>query len=244
MRPILIVKSGSTSPAVAQRFGDFEDWFLRVLGRWPGGYEVSSPENGLGDPERPAGILVTGSPASVRDRERWMEDLKAWLEEVVRLDRPLLAVCFGHQLLAEALGGTVQEHPKGWEIGRIQVALTAAGRADPLFRDLPDRLTVMATHEDEVAQPPPGVVSLAGNAHSPLQAFRVGSRVRAVQFHPEAPVGAIRLLIRERAGAIALKNGGRGTVDQLLAQLAPSPDGTRVLRNFLSHIVSPSMVDG
>ena len=132
------------------------------------------------------GIIISGSASGVRDEAPWMPILGRWALAMAA-HTPVLAICFGHQLVGEALGGRVEANPKGPEWGTVDVALNDAGRADPLFTDLPDVLRVQALHRDVVlTEPEPHrFTRLAGNDSTPLQAFAVGPWLRAVQFHPE-----------------------------------------------------------
>lgn len=136
------------------------------------------------------GLIVLGGRMSVRDGadHSWLEPLKRLLVAAVEAEVPTLAICLGHQLLAEALGGEViVNHPGGGEHGAYPVAWAPSARHDPLLGRLADQPTALLaeSHHDAVTALPPGVESLAGTEFYPNQAFRVGSAV-GVQFHPEA----------------------------------------------------------
>lgn len=132
-------------------------------------------------------LLVMGGPQHV-----WEEDEHPWLAQekaaiahwVCELARPCLGVCLGHQLLADALGGTVRPMAVP-EIGVNEVHLTAEGLADPVAGNLPCTLPALQWHEAEVVEPPPGGLVLARNNHSEVQALRVGPLAWGVQFHLE-----------------------------------------------------------
>jgi GMP synthase (glutamine-hydrolysing) len=153
---------------------------------------------------------------------------------------PVLGVCFGHQLLAYAHGARVVRNTQGREIGTVEVSLSEAGREDPLFHGLPERFTVQATHEDIVEQAPGGATVLAGNANTAVQALAFGSHLRGVQFHPEVHPAAMRALILARSEKLELEATARGhgpgeRVPRLLAGIAPSPAGQRILQNFVER---------
>ncbi|MFB6254517.1 MAG: type 1 glutamine amidotransferase [Halobacteriaceae archaeon] len=123
--------------------------------------------------------VVTGSKASVYWNEEWIEQTKSWVHQAIQEDLPLLGVCFGHQLIADVLGGTVEDMGD-YEIGYKTISKV---RDDPLFENVPSEFTAFTTHSDEVTVLPPGTVKLAENERS-IQAFRK-DHIFSVQFHPE-----------------------------------------------------------
>jgi len=125
------------------------------------------------------GCLVTGSRASVYWDEPWIADLTSWVGEAVDRGVPFLGVCFGHQLLAHALGGTV-EPMDDYEIGYRTVEHDGE---TPLLDGVSEEFTVFTTHSDHVAELPPGATQFAENDYG-VHGFRKGD-VFAVQFHPE-----------------------------------------------------------
>ena len=189
MSPILILQTGSVETEISARHGDYDAWFLDAL---PDGHRrctVLRPFAGEALPppaslDAYGGVLLTGSRLSVRDDQPWMASLGQWAVRAAA-HKPVLGVCFGHQLIGEALGGRVDKNPAGREAGTISVTLTDAGRADPLFQDLPWDIAVQSAHSDVLVRPPPGAVRLAGNRNTTWQAYAWGPRLRAVQFHPE-----------------------------------------------------------
>jgi GMP synthase (glutamine-hydrolysing) len=228
-RSILIIKCGSADRTVVARFGDYESWFIRALGGDPSHFTVIAPYKGepLPDPTRYAAVIATGSPFSVTERRPWMASTGEYLVKAGEKQVPVLGVCFGHQLLAETLGAPIQKSPRGREFGAVEVELTAEGQRDPLFRGLPARFKVLETHEDEVPSLPTGATLLAGNLHSPIQAFSVGAWVRGVQFHPELWSDPARTTAETR----------RIPVNTF--SLEETPAGKTVLRNFNDHFVAP-----
>lgn len=136
------------------------------------------------------GLIVLGGRMSAHDgaEHAWLEPLKNLLTEAVAADIPTLAICLGHQLLAEAFGGEVTvNHPDGGERGAVEVTWHAAAAQDPLLGRLAAQGTSMVAeaHHDAVTRLPDGAVPLASSPAYPNQAFRVGSAL-GVQFHPEA----------------------------------------------------------
>ncbi len=238
---ILIVRTGSTAREVQRHHGDYDRWFRDALAAHDLAFDLcDATVSAIPEPASHAGVIVTGSVKSVRHPEPWMDGLGTLLLRAEHLGVPFLCVCFGCQMLARARGGRVVLSPSGWEIGAVEVELTAAGRLDSLFEGLPSPLRVLATHEDRVETLPPGGILLAGNDSAPIQAFRVGDSVWGVQFHPEATADILRELIalrRERLEIDARARGrpAEGHVDRLLARLErhdPRP-ARRILDNFV-----------
>ncbi|WP_136689889.1 type 1 glutamine amidotransferase [Halorhabdus amylolytica] len=125
------------------------------------------------------GFVVTGSRASVYWDEPWIADLKEWVGEAIDRGLAGLGVCFGHQLLADVLGGEVEAMGE-YEIGYREVR---RARESPLFAGIDETFTVFTTHSDRVAELPPGATLLAENDYG-IHGFRRGT-VFGVQFHPE-----------------------------------------------------------
>lgn len=183
---VVILKTGSTYPDLKEQFGDFEEWFVRGLSPRFDITVLNTVAGELpGDPTDWDGVVVTGSPAMVSDREPWSENAAQWLTRVVDKAVPLLGVCYGHQLLAHALGGEVGYHPGGRESGTHRVELLNSAKDDPLFRGMPDSFRAQLTHKQTVLSLPQGAVLLGRNEFEPHQAFRVGKYAWGVQFHPE-----------------------------------------------------------
>jgi GMP synthase (glutamine-hydrolysing) len=136
------------------------------------------------------GLIVLGGRMSAHDEadHPWIPPLKELMVAAVEADLPTLAICLGHQLLAEAFGGQVEvEHPDGGEHGAVPVVWHEAALADPLLSRLAEgeSCLVAESHSDAVTRLPDGATSLAASERYPNQAFRIGSAV-GVQFHPEA----------------------------------------------------------
>ena len=183
---VVILKTGSTYPGLKEQFGDFDEWFVRGLSPRLDITVLNTVAGELpGDPTDWDGVVVTGSPAMVSDREPWSENAAQWLARVVDKAVPLLGVCYGHQLLAHALGGQVGYHPGGRESGTHRVELLSSAKDDPLFRGMPDNFSAQLTHKQTVLSLPQGAVLLGRNEFEPHQAFRAGKCAWGVQFHPE-----------------------------------------------------------
>jgi len=193
-RRFLIVQTGSTLPAVRMRHGDFPAWFQRGLGLHRDGVDIVRAYVGeaLPDSRSYAGAIVTGSPSMVSERLAWSEATAGWLREAVAAALPILGVCYGHQLLAHALGGRVDYHANGREIGTIAIERRPTATDDDLMKVAPARFRAHVSHRQSVLELPAGAVVLAGSAHDPHHAVRYAPRVWGLQFHPEFSVEIMR----------------------------------------------------
>lgn len=231
MRPLLIAKTGQTLEDCALRCGDFEHWFVRGLALDAAEVRVVDLPRGEPLPAHRAvgGIVITGSHAMVTDRAPWSEALAVWVAEAVAMGAPVLGVCYGHQLLAHALGGEVGYHPAGPEVGTVPVRLTPAARSDPLLARLPEAFYAHATHAQSVLRLPSGAVHLAGNDYEPHHAFRVGERAWGVQFHPEFDTNIMHTYVQVRAARCARPERDWAAIR---AGVRDTPEAASVLRRF------------
>lgn len=230
-RRFLIVQTGSTLPALRARRGDFPRWFRRGLGLRASDVDVIRVDAGEALPPvaAHAGVIVTGSPAMVSRREAWSENTAAWLRCAIDADMPILGVCYGHQLLAHALGGHVDYHPQGREVGTVVIEKTGAALDDPLLGGAPEIFSAHASHQQSVLQLPAGAIALARSAHDPHHAVRYAPNVWGVQFHPEFSVEIMRGYLRARAQAI---NGNCSEPCCTRQASSPAPHAARLLRRF------------
>lgn len=151
------------------------------------------------DGELPADIspeelyLITGCNQSAYDETSWIKDLLRWIADAAKRDVKLVGICFGHQAIAQALGGRVEKAAAGWGVGVRESTVI-----DPYARRfLPgDTLRLLYNHHDQVVALPPGATLVATSAFCPVESFRVGKRVLAFQGHPEyVPEYELHLLV-------------------------------------------------
>jgi len=232
---LFILKVGTSFPATVQSLGDFDAWTRVALG------EMTTPVVVLDVPqgaELPpvnacAGVVITGSHAMVTEHLPWSMAIESWLPELVEAGVPVLGVCYGHQLLAQATGGEVGYHPQGKEVGTKYVELTPAGAADPLFDGLPTVFPAHTTHAQTVLRLPPGAVCLAANDHEPHHAFRLGHCAWGVQFHPEYTAAIMTAYIEHQASA--LQQQGEDA-EQLLREVRDTPEAAAVISRFAALV--------
>lgn len=228
MTPLVIVQPGEKLPSMSGIDGDFAQWFARGMGLHGDRYAVVRPQDGEALPTSPGAVIVTGSSAMVTDDDDWIATTAGWLRAQVAAGVPVLGVCFGHQLLAHALGGTVADNPNGIEVGTVATRRTGSA-ADPLFDGLPTEFPVQVSHRQSVITLPPNAEPLAASAMDPHHAFRFGENAWGIQFHPEFNAAISPFYINHYADELT-RNGI--DVSSLRMEVAESPEGTAVLRHF------------
>lgn len=249
-RSVCVYIVGDPPPEVEAEHGDFAAWFRRLLAPRDVDVVVHDGRTGLmpADLEELDGFVITGSPASMTEPEPWMEagvELVRWAHGA---GRPLLGVCFGHQMIGAAFGAPVVNNPEGWEIGTYEVDLGPAGQRDPLFAGLPERIAVNLSHRDIIdagsVSPLNGLQVLAGNPKAAIQAVAAGDHLRGIQWHPEFSGAITRHYIQVRRDSIAADAEARGAPgehpDRLAEQTVDTPAGERVFHNFIDNFVKRS----
>lgn len=233
MRHVLLLQVGHTFEEIACERGDYDVWFREGLGLTHDTLQVARVY--LDDPVPRTydydGVVVTGSWSMVTDHEPWSEASADYLRGAVERAIPVLGVCYGHQLLAHALGGMVGYNPAGRHAGTALVELSAEAERDPLLAGFDNPLVVQVSHSQRVIDPPAEAVLLGQTALDPYPMFRVGPCAWGVQFHPEFDAEISRAYIRMRAATIAAEGLD---VDGLLASVRESPHGRQLLRRFTS----------
>ena len=236
---VLILKTGTTYPEIREQYGDFDAWFVRGLSDQLDLTVVDvTRETPPGQPTDWDGVVITGSPAMVSERAEWSENAAAWTRQAVEAQVPVLGVCYGHQLLAHALGGKVGFHPDGRDTGTKQVTLLDTAQTDPIFQRLPAQFPAQLTHKQSVLELPPGAVLLANSSFEPHQAFRVGDSAWGVQFHPEFTDQIMKAYLEVQTPDLD-KEGLDAS--QLLAEVTPAPAASKVLTYF-SELVTDRLV--
>jgi len=186
-----ILQTGIAAEQLIPIHGDYPDNFeLLLQGR---GFEFEvfkvvhgTFPNGIHDCE---GWLVTGSKHGAYEDHAWIPPLEEMIRDIFAADLPLIGVCFGHQIIAQALGGTVEKFDGGWGVGRFTYA----------DNDGANPITLNAYHQDQVVERPDSVTAVQGNAFCENAILTYGTKAFTMQPHPEFPTQYIRDLFEHRA---------------------------------------------
>ena len=222
---LAILETGRPPDDLAGRFGDYPEMIARMLGD---GFQFETFDVAAGElPNGPSShdaYLITGSPAGVYEDHRWIPPL---LEFIRAADGPkLVGVCFGHQAMAEALGGRVEKSDKGWGIGLHRYTVD---QVEPWMEPV-DEIAVAVSHQDQVVVQPPNSQVVASSAFTRSAALAwIDRPAFSVQFHPEFSPDYAKALIERRRDRVP-------DPDSAIASLDKPNDNGRVaewIRRFL-----------
>ena len=187
MKKILILKMGDTLKSISQKYGEFPQHIINKI-------NLSVEEFIVVDCQRKEvlpsvddikGIIITGSHSMVTDYEPWSVRISNWLKNIINTNIPILGICYGHQLLADILGGEVGYNSKGMEVGESDIYLTKEGQKDKLLGVLPEKFEGYEAHSQSVLKLPSNAKILAYNNHDEIQSFSYENHIWTTQFHPE-----------------------------------------------------------
>jgi GMP synthase-like glutamine amidotransferase len=199
MRRITIIETGLVPSQLRARHGSYPQMFERMIGTDDAvAFEVVSIARGeaLPNPQSLQAILITGSAAGVYDGLDWIAPLEAFVRAADAQRTPTVGVCFGHQLIAQAMGGVVHKSEKGWGIGRH------------IYQVTPDNgvidgaeLAIACSHQDQVIEAPAGARTILSSAFTPYAGLLYESGTTlSVQPHPEFDADFSHELCELRAG--------------------------------------------
>ena len=186
--------------------------------------------------QQPDMLLLGGSGHySAASEGAWLERALDCMREIHRLAKPTFASCWGFQAMARAMGGKCVNDLPNAEVGTIDLQLTDAGRADPLFGQLPPAFAGQAGHEDHVVELPSDAILLASSARVREQAFRFAGRpIYCTQFHPELD----RTALMERVIAYPeyVARIARIPFDNFIQSCRETPEANSLLRRFVQTV--------
>jgi GMP synthase (glutamine-hydrolysing) len=234
---LAILVTGEPVEPARKAGGSFVDLIQRAVGdAWSGPWLAVDMRSGdaLPPPASLAGVIVTGSAAFLKEDAGWMQTGMQYLRLLVEGDTPVFGICFGHQMLGQALGGRVGRNPHGREVGTVRLSVLEDSPLLPLGQGA---LAVHAVHLDSVIELPPGAQLLARTELEPHALVRFTEFAWGVQFHPEMDGEVMRCYIREQRSA--LRSEGLDP-DQLLKQVSETPASRALLQRFVQCCVVSS----
>ena len=230
-----ILRTDTVRPELADEFGQYPDMFRSLLGAVDDSIEFATfdvERDEFPDTiEAADAYLITGSRFSAYDNEPWIHRLLAFVRELHRARMKVVGICFGHQIIALALGGVVEKSERGWGVGlhkaKFDTRPTWHDRNDPSFH-------VLVSHQDQVTQLPQGMTRLAGSAFCPNAVAQVGAHMLTFQGHPEFVTGYSRALIEFRRQTLDEERYHDG-----LASLTIAPERERIARWIVDFLRRP-----
>jgi GMP synthase (glutamine-hydrolysing) len=221
-----VLVTGDPVPNVERVRGPFAELIRETLGDvWSGELRTLDARHGeLPSASETQALVITGSPESVTARSGWIVRAERVVASLVYAGVPTLGICFGHQLLGQALGGHVEVNPHGREMGTVEVELLGE---DPLFSGLGASFHANMSHLDSVTRLPPGARVLGRSRLEPHAVVRFAERAWGVQFHPEFDAGVMRGYIAARRATLQAEG-----VDPDALAASDAPGAAEVLRTF------------
>jgi len=210
-----LVQCGHVHPDLVPEHGDCPQLFADLLAPHGLAFTTFDVDHGQFPQDLTAfdGWIITGSANSAYEDLPWIHQTEDLLRTLIADRAPMVAVCFGHQLLAQALGGRVAKSPDGWGAGLHRYQFI--GEPAPWMTPAPSGgVRIIASHQDQVVELPEGAVIIARTDHCPIAGYTVGSSALAIQPHPEFTTAVSQGLVERRRDRI-----GEAASDAALASL-------------------------
>ena len=221
-----------TKPTVRHISGDYSDMFTAMV-RAHAPYvelEIYDVQKGDYPPDLDTcdGYACSGSAASVYDDENWIRHLEAFVRRLYQEKKKLVGICFGHQIMAQALGGRVAKSDQGWGVG---VKAAHVARPRPWMNPAAESFRLLVSHQDQIVELPPGGEVLAENAHCSVSMFQIGDSFLGIQGHPEFTKEYAQALMHMRTDSI-----GKECIEKADETLAQKPD-VGLIVSWIVHFI-------
>jgi GMP synthase-like glutamine amidotransferase len=234
-----ILKTDAVRPEWVPDFGEYPDMFIGLLRQVDPDLEfrVYDVEDGQypADIDEVDAYLITGSKSSVYDDKPWIATLMDFVRELARRRKKLVGICFGHQLVAQALGGKTEKSAKGWGVG---LHTHRFNQIPHWHDDEAVDFDILVSHQDQVVSNATGARVLAGSEFCENAVCQIGDHILTFQGHPEFVPEYSREIMEFRRKMI-----GEQTYTNGMASLAANPQRERVARWILNFLGDPAVAD-
>jgi len=223
---------------LSAQHGEYSDMIISLLDAVGAGFRYTvldaEKETLPREPSDYDGFVITGSKMSVYDDVDWINNLKRFVVEASRQNKKLLGICFGHQLLASAFGGVVDKSSKGWGLG---IATFDICCHKTWQKPAQNNISLLMSHQDQVAQLPDDAQRIAGNEFCPYACFQLGDNILGIQGHPEFSPAYLQALINTRRNRIA------EAVVKKAEQSLYSPNDGLIVGRWISNFLGALQVE-
>ena len=156
--------------------------------------------------------VITGSPRGAYDSDPWIADLTRFIRGSVQVGKKFVGICFGHQILAYALGGHVEKSEKGWGLGLKTFEVT---QSKPWMDGRPQQIALYFAHQDQVKRLPPDAELLGGNQFCPISMYTIRDQIFGIQGHPEFSQSIMRDIVtrQKNNGNVAVAKAAEASLE-------------------------------
>jgi len=235
-----ILEADTLEPNIKEKYGSYAEMFQRLFLSVNDRIEFKVyrviddcyPD----DIDECNGFLITGSKSSAYDNESWIIKLRNYIVELHKREKKLIGICFGHQLIAQALGGLTKKNEHGWGVGKVMADLQI--NKSWIHHSI-KKFSLLMSHQDQVVSLPGHAELIASNAFCPNAAFQVGNNILTFQGHPEFSNDYLKYLMSKRRDKI-----GKEKYNKAIDSLCKKNDGQLVAQwiiNFISEDTTVSL---
>ena len=223
-------------PSLQNKFGDYAGMFKQLFSEVDQNIELINFY--AVDGQLPEHIdscdvyISTGSKASVNDNIAWINALEAFIKQLYQANKIFIGICFGHQLIAKALGGKVEQSNKGWGIG---IATAVVEQSKPWMQPKQKQIKLIVSHQEQISQLPPTCEVLMTSDFCPYSMIKVGQSFIGLQGHPEFSYGYSQALMNARKHiipALRIKQGQESLIEHA---------DNRLMMRWLLHFIGANL---